>query len=283
MRKRTRTPDPSRTTMIRQAFMREINKRSRKLRGAVNAYIREKDVFGLTEVTPGLRQNVYARQYEFHTDSRKVKEFRKWFQGQVDQGILEVGTQDAAWTHEYVDSSYKKGVTRAYVDTNKDILAESTSFYEGGKAQFLTSSFASAEAVSKIELIYTRVFDGLTGYTAQMSQETSRILATGLSNGWGAGKVALEMNRRISALTKKRALTIARTEIIYAHAEGQLDSFEKLGVKELGIQAEWSTAGDDRVCAECSSMDGHIFTVAEARGLIPLHPNCRCAWIPYRR
>jgi hypothetical protein len=73
---------------------------------------------------------------------------------------------------------------------------------------------------------------------------------------------------------------IARTEIINAHAEGQLDSFDMLGVEEVGVVAEWATAGDDRVCEECASIEGELFTVDEARGMIPLHPNCRCAWIP---
>jgi SPP1 gp7 family putative phage head morphogenesis protein len=67
---------------------------------------------------------------------------------------------------------------------------------------------------------------------------------------------------------------------IHAHAEGQLDSFEDLGVRELGITAEWSTAGDERVCPRCSALEGHIYTVEEARGMIPQHPGCRCSWIP---
>src|SRR5690606_28972829 len=40
------------------------------------------------------------------------------------------------------------------------------------------------------------------------------------------------------------------------------------------------TAGDDSVCELCGSLEGVIFTVEEARGLLPRHPNCRCAWIP---
>ena len=44
--------------------------------------------------------------------------------------------------------------------------------------------------------------------------------------------------------------------------------------------AEWSTAGDDRVCPLCGPLEGSVMTVKEARGLLPRHPNCRCAWIP---
>ena len=36
------------------------------------------------------------------------------------------------------------------------------------------------------------------------------------------------------------------------------------------------TVGDDRVCDICESYEGNTYTLAEARALIPAHPNCRC-------
>ena len=44
--------------------------------------------------------------------------------------------------------------------------------------------------------------------------------------------------------------------------------------------AEWMTAGDQRVCARCQANEGHRFTIEQARNMIPLHPQCRCAWVP---
>jgi hypothetical protein len=47
------------------------------------------------------------------------------------------------------------------------------------------------------------------------------------------------------------------------------------------MEAEWSTADDDAVCDDCQdAADESPYTIDEARGMIPLHPNCRCAWIP---
>ncbi|MET0721800.1 MAG: hypothetical protein ABWY64_13315 [Tardiphaga sp.] len=40
------------------------------------------------------------------------------------------------------------------------------------------------------------------------------------------------------------------------------------------------TVGDDKVCAICESYEGNSYTLAEARDLIPAHPNCRCAVVP---
>jgi len=42
------------------------------------------------------------------------------------------------------------------------------------------------------------------------------------------------------------------------------------------------TAGDDRVCQDCEDIasDGP-YELSQAQGLIPSHPNCRCAFIPF--
>jgi len=258
--------------MLRRKFMADVRKRAKVLKGAINKYMVTDDTLALKPAVDPLKFNAF-REYQFRTNPEKLNGFKAWFQGQVDRGVLEVGKQPP-WTNTYVDSAYRKGVVRAYTDTHREALAASSDFYAGSQAQFLQQAFASPEVVSKIQMIYTRTYDSLKGYTAQMATDTSRILAQGLSNGYGPRQIAREMNARIDGLTRKRALTIARTEVINAHAEGQLDAFELMGVEEVGLQAEWSTAGDDRVCARCAAMAGEVMSVKKARGLIPLHPNC---------
>ena len=42
------------------------------------------------------------------------------------------------------------------------------------------------------------------------------------------------------------------------------------------------TAGDDRVCIDCEDIaEGGPYEINAARDLIPAHPNCRCAFIPF--
>jgi hypothetical protein len=33
------------------------------------------------------------------------------------------------------------------------------------------------------------------------------------------------------------------------------------------------------VCEKCQDLEGKVFTTEEARGVIPVHPNCRCCWV----
>ncbi|GAG53394.1 unnamed protein product, partial [marine sediment metagenome] len=219
--------------------------------------------------------------WRFQTDAQQVGSFRTWLKTTTDAKILTTdGLTGKPWTDTYVDSAYKKGMLRGYTDVHKEALAESSDFYQGTKKQFLHDAFGAPETISKLELVSTRVFEELKGINAAMAQGLQRELANGLVNGLGPKAIAKRMTDTISGLTKKRALVLARTETIYAHAEGQLDSFERLGVTQVGIMAEWKTAGDDLVCPLCNPLEGVVMTIKEARGLIPRHPNCRCAWIP---
>jgi SPP1 gp7 family putative phage head morphogenesis protein len=278
--------DPTRTVMLRRRFSRDMKRRFRQLSLDIKKHlIDDKALDGTAKLFNDAFQSrgITNASYTFPTNAGKVKAFREWLKGQVDQGILlvEHGLEDTPWLSEYVDSAYRQGTVRAYTDVHaSDLLNDETAFYLGGKAEFLRSAFAQPETTQKIELLYTRAFSELEGVTAAMDQQISRILAEGLAHGRGMAKIVREMRSKISEFSKTRAEAITRTEIIRAHAEGQLDSFEALGVMQVHAAVEWLTAGDDRVCDRCASMEGSTFTIEQARGILPLHPNCRCAWIP---
>jgi SPP1 gp7 family putative phage head morphogenesis protein len=268
--------------MLRLSFMRELRKCFRILSQQVWDFMAKKDALGL-KPRPGilpassLVAHAYPREYEFRTDPQKVEAFNEWFRQMVDAGILSPDPDTPPgqpWTTQYVESAYRRGLLNAYYSGRGIVGTDQTA------ASFLSSSFMQPVTMSTIQLLGTRAFEELRGFSSTMATEMNRILAQGLADGRGAEDIAREMLARIGSLTESRAMTIARTEIINAHATGQLDAFERLGVSELGIKAEWSTAGDARVCSQCSPLEGQVFTVAEARGLIPQHPNCRCSWIP---
>lgn len=273
--------DPTRTTLLRRKFVADMTRRFRQIAKDIQTLVVDEDAFGLE--SPPILQTLQERQiWRFRTNAQKVKEYRAWLQQQIDAGILTQvgGISGKPWTAPYIESAYKKGALRAYTDLRVAELAEDAIVFEGGKAEFIRQAFGQPESLQKIELLYERAFTELKGVTDAMSQQMSRILAQGLSQGQGTKTIARELRRNVVKITKTRANVLARTEIIRAHAEGQLDAFELLGVKEVGIVVEWSTAGDDRVCPWCEPLDGTIMTIEEARGLIPRHPNCRCAWIP---
>lgn len=280
--------DPTRTSGIQRRFIADLRARFLELRRQVMTHVFTDDALSIAEDrhSPSFVFHAGPLDFQFNTDVGKLDAFNEWFASQVAAGIFAVppGTPAGTpWVAEYVESAYKQGLLNAYFAARiADDVHPSGSLPPSEEA-FLRAVFLTPEAVSKVRLLATRVFEELRGVTAAMSTQMSRILSQGLIDGKSPLVIAREMTRAIRDLTFRRAFLIARTEIIRAHAEGQLDSFERLGMKRLSIRAEWLTAGDDRVCPICAANEGKIFTVDQARGKIPVHPNCRCTFIPYIR
>ena len=271
--------DPTRTAGLRRMFWNDIRRRLMKLSASIRKFLVEEDAFGLAPRVP-FQWNASPRQYQFESDPRKVAIFQEWLQDQIDAGLLEVegGIAGKPWTAKYVHSAYRRGIVRGYTDVHKKQLTESPDFFSGSKEQFLRDVFAQPEVLNKVALAYTRAFEKMKGLTGDMKSEMSRILADGLAHGRGPAAIARDMTKNIVGLSRTRARRIARTEVIHAHAEGQLDAFEALDIEHVGAEVEWTTASDP--CSDCLSMSGKIFTIQQARGLIPKHPNCRCCWNP---
>jgi SPP1 gp7 family putative phage head morphogenesis protein len=63
-----------------------------------------------------------------------------------------------------------------------------------------------------------------------------------------------------------------------AYEEGSLDVYEEN--RDVVKRVQFLTAFDELVCPDCGSMNGVEFEIDEARGILPLHPWCRCTWVP---
>ena len=295
--------DPTQTTTLRNQFASAIARRFAWLRGQIWRAIVIDDVFGLrnNEVITANKeiktnQSPGRRAFAFTSSSQKVAAFMEWIDRMVRDGILEVSdiaqvgaSVDSAWTNKYVTDSYRRGVNRARMQMKQ--AGYSIPIMEGG----LNALLSAPVHLDRLGLLYTRVFTELKGITDSMDTAISRVLSQGIADGLGAETLARQLNNTIKAgggqlgitdslgryiPAERRAKLLARTEVIRAHAEGQLQEFENLGAIGVGVMAEWITAGDNRVCPQCASLEGNIYTIVEARGKLPLHPGCRCAWIP---
>lgn len=267
--------DPSKTGDIRRAFVRESNARFRDFKKALIEFLVKQDELALKPSPLG----VHARRYEFQTSAQKLEAFSTWLDDQMDSKILSKGK--GIWAGRYIDSAYKRGIVRAYTDVHGADLAKMQKGAAGAtKAEFLRASMAVPERIDSVQLLATRTFEGMKGLTSRAKTKMNFILANGLANGEGPAAMAREMVDAID-IEQGRAETIARTETAHAQAEGQLSGYEELGVEEVGLQVEFLTAGDDRVCEKCQELsDEGPYTIEQARGMIPAHPSCRCAWAP---
>jgi SPP1 gp7 family putative phage head morphogenesis protein len=262
--------DPTRTTTLRNKFEAEAYRRFRKLKGMIRKELVDMD--GL-----GLKNN--RGRFGFPRPEEKVAAFMDWLRMAQRDEILGVSegvplNQAArqAWTRVYVESAYNRGVVQAAAQMR------------GGGAQvsdrWVQAAFNRPIHADRLGLAYTRTFSELEGITQAMDQQISRTLAEGIGSGNNPVEIARAINNRVDKIGITRARALARTEVISAHAEASINSYEEAGIEGVEVVAEFATAGDGLVCPECQALEGVVRPLDEARGVIPVHVNCRCAWIP---
>jgi SPP1 gp7 family putative phage head morphogenesis protein len=292
--------DPTRTTALRNLFARDMRRRFDELCRVIAQAIVVKDCFGLNRPTVFQMTPPGEQAFAFPLSKDKMEAFMIWLQEQVDKGILTVGDinqlglgYNEAWTNKYIFDSYKRGMIRARMEMQKVGMDVPSIDQTGG----VEISMGTPLHIDRLGLLYARVFSDLKGVTDAMDAQISRVLAQGLAdgdgprllarklvsviNGDGADKLGITdtLGRFIPA--KRRAEMIARTETIRAHHMATIQEYRNWAVIDIIVQAEWMTAGDNRVCDRCASMQGNIYTLDQIEGMIPLHPQCRCIALPY--
>lgn len=73
------------------------------------------------------------------------------------------------------------------------------------------------------------------------------------------------------------AETVGRTEINRAYNWGRTRAYRQSGVVE---KVRFAVSPDERLCPVCAQREGDEVSLNDADGIIPLHANCRCTWIP---
>lgn len=214
------------------------------------------------------------------TSPGRLLEFQGWLREQVGHTITGQ-TQEQFW-QGYIVRGWQQGAGRAFDDTNRArprVSPEEELAYQGGRQQFLRDTFNNPVSRERVDLLAARTFDEMEDVGRDVVNRLSRTLVDGLIQGRGADEVARDLVES-TGFGLRRAENVARTELVRAHSEGQLDGFEQLGVEELGVLAEVMVTPDGNTCPECSALAGQTFTIDEARGMIPVHPSCRCCWTP---
>ena len=287
--------DPTRTLTLRNSFVMDMRRRFNKVNRQIYEAIVTQDVFALqnpTTYAPG------RRAFNFPTTQGKVASFMDWLKQLQEQEILTVtrmpqlgAATNVAWTDMYVQDSYKRGVIRARHEMGAAGMMVPSIETTGG----ITASMSTPFHMDRVGVLYSRVFSELQNITSAMDNQISKVLAQGLIDGDGprllAKKIHGTMHGGMPGLTDslgrfmpgaRRAEILARTEVIRAHHVGMIQEYKNWDVVGVKVLAEWRTAGDTRVCDECARLQarGVPYSLDEAEGLIPKHPQCRCIVLP---
>lgn len=300
--------DPTRTLTLRNQFVADMVRRFKKIRMDIDKSVRVNDCFGLLQPSHSINalEAIPPRAFAFQRDSEKVNSFMEWLEKQVGDNVLEIypgqqiGTAvEQAWTNKYVQTAYQKGVIRARQELRNS----------GYPVPLKDDPFAGISAafnqpfhVDRMGLLFTRSYRDLKGITDAMDGQISRILSQGIADGKHPRELAKQLVKTISGPVggleitdtlgrfvpaERRAILLARTEVIRAHHVATIQEYKNWGAVGVRVQAEWSTAGDGRVCKFCkeaakkdNGFGPGIYTLAQIEKLIPLHPQCRCIALP---
>jgi SPP1 gp7 family putative phage head morphogenesis protein len=174
-----------------------------------------------------------------------------------------------------------------------DILIDPTAeelavIYASGMAEGyrLVDMDVSVDQVNERALEWAR--EHAAELVTQIKENTPDMLrddvAQAIEEGWGANELA-DRIAESTGFSDDRAEMIARTELIAANNQGNLQSYRDAADEGVNVLKEWITAGDDLVSEECQEnedegpipLDEDFPSGDDAP---PLHPNCRCALSP---
>lgn len=297
--------DPSRTTMLRYQFVRDVNKRFNALKRDIRISIIDRDCFGIQpnvlrsflNTKPNLLTNVPlpSKAFEFVRTPQKVSMFMSWLEEQEAVGILTKIVRpgapgvEAAWTDVYVDSAYAKGIRQARSKLRRaGVPIPALEEVPGGIGALMNQPLHA----DRVGIIFSRTFEDLKSVTNVMNAQSRRMieqgLTTGLSRGIAEGKnprvIARELYKDVANRVDKigivRARMIARTEVLNAHNEAAHAEFERAEV-EIGKPIFVDVSLGANPCSICIDLEsGGPYPLPEARGQLPAHPNCVCVHIP---
>jgi len=116
--------------------------------------------------------------------------------------------------------------------------------------------------------------DLFSGFGAEAAQGVKDALITGLSLGYNPRDIAPQVQQALG-ISRNRALTISRTEMLRAYRGANLETFK--ANDDVVDGWIWNCALDRTSCSACVAMHGTEHSLDET---LDEHPNGRCSMIP---
>ncbi len=221
-----------------------------------------------TKSLPEVEKENIWRSYALKTEreeSQFITKLNSLFSKQK-QEVVKDYTQMGELNEAYFESEKTRDL---FVDELKPLIA--LALREGAESLKEIGDYNE-----ETEWLEERALALATGINQTTKLELKRQIQAGIKQGESIAKIARRIRIYFDVNSKYRAKMIARTEVIAAHNEGALTRYQGDGVQKT----EFYAALDERTCDECMALHGEIYPVTEAHGLIPVHPQCRCTFLP---
>lgn len=108
----------------------------------------------------------------------------------------------------------------------------------------------------------------------KLLKNLNQTLATGLQQGRTITEIAIMLHNRVGN-TFNNVVRLVRSEMMHYLNSAALESYKNRGVTHVQIVG----ASDERTCEICIRYREKIYPV-DKTPILPLHPNCRCTFVP---
>jgi HK97 family phage portal protein len=208
-------------------------------------------------------------------EKKMISALKEMFSAQESEAIskLEAGSRDLIDQAE-AKVSYTKAVTPILTDLMKLTIENGRELINPKPHKAEPPEQPMSEAARK--WLLTRI----AWAAVQIGEETASKLSVALAAGFEAGESIPDIAKRVrdvfEGFSRARSILVSRTETLAASAQGAIEGYKEAEVK----QAEVLAAYDDRTCEDCDSLSGEVFDLDDCTGVLPIHPDCRCCWLP---
>lgn len=256
--------DPSGTALLRKAAVETVNSHYRFVISTLRKYLKD---YRPGKFTP---EEVPVVIDNFHLYFLK---------------LLNNNLVDNARISKTIRDSYSKGVKKAVrtLKAKELINLSSPEFARGVESAYIRTLTQN----NNVEHLVKFNSQALSSINSLVVQQVSTSVYEGIRSDLNQFEMYDIMRSAIQKVAVNRARTTVRTEIVRAQANGILDSFSQMGVDSVMVDVEkppklsTNSKGEPvKECPVCKPLQDRVFTLQEAYGLIPAHPNCRCSFLP---
>jgi len=191
---------------------------------------------------------------------------------------------------EYLSTLREKTLTESYIDDARNLI---NNVFDTGMMQKVKDLFTDAhdkgtkrvfdkegEQIDTgdvdprgVEQLANEQRDYIENLHEDAGEKVEEELTKAMEEGESIPEARDRLMNELDGLTKNRAETIARSEIIKASSKGTEDAMDEAGIDEV----IWIATEDNRVCEDCKAL--HMKPFKREKAPTPVestHPNCRC-------
>jgi SPP1 gp7 family putative phage head morphogenesis protein len=151
------------------------------------------------------------------------------------------------------------------------LVTRVTASTKAGIRSLIASGIASGRPIDET----AKLLRGAVGLTDLQSKAALNVYERAIEAGFDDADAMSEMDRYSNRALRYREELIATTETAAASSEGLLSAYEENGIES----AEWAADLGPGCCEICTELDGQVFPLEDASGMLPAHPGCECAWV----